>query len=138
MTSYVAPGHMLVQIVSLACWYPLSDTGCVSCRSFLLLSVFQIVDSRPSWILLSVLGELCSTSRIGDILPIHLNGLLSLNTLSYVYWLFLVCGFICFGMMGKNPLYGLSPHLFLFRFAPCLCSICISLLHHWLYLSSFQ
>ena len=44
-------GHTLVQIVSLAGWYPLSVTDRVPCRSFLLLSVLQIVDSRPSWIL---------------------------------------------------------------------------------------
>ena len=29
------------------------------CWSFLLISVLQIVDSQPLWILLSVLGELC-------------------------------------------------------------------------------
>ena len=89
-------GRTLVQIVSLACWYPLSNTCRVSCRSFPLLSVFQIVGSRPSWILLSVLGELRSTSRIANILPVYLNGVLDLNTLSSVYWLFLVCVFICF------------------------------------------
>ena len=32
-------GCTLVQIVSLACWYPLSVTDRVPCRSFLLLSV---------------------------------------------------------------------------------------------------
>ena len=63
-------GRTLVQIVSLACWYPLSVTDHVPCRSFLLLSVLQIVDSRPSWILVSVLRELCSTSRIADVLPV--------------------------------------------------------------------
>ena len=63
-------GRTLVQIVSLACWYPLSVLDRVPCRSFLLLSVLQIVDSRPSWILVSVLGELCSTSRIADVLPV--------------------------------------------------------------------
>ena len=47
---------------------PTSVTDRVLGRSFLLLSVLQIVDSRPSWILLLVLGELCSTSRIADIL----------------------------------------------------------------------
>ena len=62
-------GHTLVQIVNLACWYPLSVTDCVPCRSFLLLSVLQIVDSRPSWMLASVLGEICYTSRIADVLP---------------------------------------------------------------------
>ena len=90
-------GHMFVQMVSLACWYPLSFTDCVSSRSSLLLSVLQIVDSRPSWILVSVLGELHSTSRIANILPVYLSGLFGLNTLSCVYWLFLVCGFICLG-----------------------------------------
>ena len=89
-------GCMLVQIVSLPCWYPLSNTCCVSCRSFPLLSVLQIVDSRPSWILLSVLGEQCSTSRIADRLPVYPNGVLGLNTVSSIYWLFLVCGFIFF------------------------------------------
>ena len=49
---------------------PTSVTDHVPCRSFLLLSVLQIVDSQPSWILLSVLGELRSTSRIADILPV--------------------------------------------------------------------
>ena len=61
-------GHTLVQIVCLACWYSLSVTDRVPCRSFLLLSVLQIVDCPPLWILLSVLGELCSTSRIADVL----------------------------------------------------------------------
>ena len=90
-------GHTFVQMVSLACWYPLSFNDRVSSRSSLLLSVLQIVDSQLSWILVSVLGELHSTSRIADILLVYLNGLLGLNTLSYVYWLFLVCGFICLG-----------------------------------------
>ena len=85
---------MFVQMVSLACWYPLSFTDRVSGRSFLLLSVLRIVDSQPSWILVSVLGELCSTSRIANILPVCLMLLSSLNTLSCVYQLFLVCGFV--------------------------------------------
>ena len=38
-------GHTFVQMVSLVCWYPLSFTDHVSGRSFLLLSVLQIVDS---------------------------------------------------------------------------------------------
>ena len=90
-------GRMLVQIVSLVCWYPLSVLDCVPHRSFLLLSVLQIVDSRLSWILVSVLGELCSTSRIAIVLPVWWGELPGLNTRLYVYWLFLVWGFICFG-----------------------------------------
>ena len=90
-------GHTFVQMMSLVCWYPLSFTDRVSSRSSLLLSVLQIVDSRPSWILVSVLGELRSTSRIANILPVYLSGLFGLNTLSCVYQLFLVCGFICLG-----------------------------------------
>ena len=85
---------MFVQTVSLGCWYPLSYTDRVSGRSSLLLSVLQIVDSRPSWILVSVLGELHSTSRIADILPVCLRLSFGLNTLSCVYRLFLVCGFV--------------------------------------------
>ena len=85
---------MFVQTVSLACWYPLSFTDRVSGRSSLLLSVLQIVDSQPSRILVSVLGELRSTSRIADILPVCLRLSFGLNTLSCVYRLFLVCGFV--------------------------------------------
>ena len=88
-------------MVSLACWYPLSFTDRVSGRSSLLLSVLQIVDSRPSWILVSVLGELRLTSRIADILPVCIMLLFALNTLSCVYWLFLVCGFV-FLVDGKK------------------------------------
>ena len=90
-------------MVSLACWYPLSFTDRVSGRSSLLLSVLQIVDSRPSWILVSVLGELRSTSRITNILPVCLSLLFGLNSLFFVYQLFLVCGFI-FLVDGKSPL----------------------------------
>ena len=89
-------GHTFVQMVSLACWYPLSVTDCVSSRSFPLLSVLQIADSQPLWILVLVLGEPRSTSRIADVLPVYLSELLGLNTLFCVYWLFLVWGFICF------------------------------------------
>ena len=103
-------GRMLVQIVSLVCWYPLSNTDRVPCRSFLLLSVLQIVDSRPSWILLSVLGELCSTSRIANVLLILWGGPLSLNTLLHVYWLFLMWRFISFRWSKKFfPLVCCSP-----------------------------
>ena len=112
-------GHTFVQTVSLACWYPLSFTDHVSGRSSLLLSVLQIVDSRPSWILVSVLGELRSTSRIADILPVCLRLLFGLNTLSCVYQLFLVCGFV-FLVDGKKSLCPVSlPYLFLFWFASC-------------------
>ena len=38
-------GHTFVQMVSLACWYPLSVTDRVSSRSFPLLSVLPIADS---------------------------------------------------------------------------------------------
>ena len=100
-------GHTFVQTVSLVCWYPLSFTDRVSSRSSLLLSVLQIVDSRPSWILVSVLGELHSTSRIADILPVCLSLLFGLNTLSCVYQLFLVCGFI-FLVDGENPFSGFT------------------------------
>ena len=56
--------HDTVQVGNLVCWYPFSIPGHMPCWSFLLLSVLQIVDSRPSWILLSVLGELSSTTWI--------------------------------------------------------------------------
>ena len=56
---------------------------------FLLLSVLQIVDSQPSWILLSVLGELCSTTWIATSDVIW--GLLRLYTQCLVFRLFLVC-----------------------------------------------
>ena len=88
------PRSHVVQTVSLVCWYPLSFTDCVSGRSSLLLSVLKIVDSRPSWILVSVLGELRSTSRIADILPVCLSLSFGLSTLSCMYQLFLVCGFV--------------------------------------------
>ena len=94
-------------MVSLACWYPLSFTDCVSGRISLLLSVLQIVDSQPLWILVSVLGELRSTSRIADILPVCLSLSFGLNTLSCVYRLFLVCG-VVFLVDRKNPLSGFT------------------------------
>ena len=123
-------GHMFVQTVSLACWYPLSFTDRVSGRSSLLLSVLQIVDSRPSWILVSVLGELRSTSRIADILPVCLMLSFGLNTLSCVYRLFLVCGFV-FLVDGKKSFgicsySGLRP-VFKFLFHFCACWSCLYL-----------
>ena len=115
-------------MVSLVCWYPLSFIDRVSGRSSLLLSVLQIVDSRPSWILVSVLGELRSTSRIANILPVCLSLSFDLNTLSCVYWLFLVCGFV-FLVDGEKVLCPVSPpYLFLFWFASCFHSVFISLL----------
>ena len=83
--------HDAVQIENLACWYPFFFTDRVPCWSFLLLSVLQIVDSRPSWTVVSVLGELCSTTWIAVSnmmweLPI-------LYTCHPFYWLFLVCCF---------------------------------------------
>ena len=39
--------------------------------------------------------------------------------------------------MGKSPLSGLSPCLFLFWFVPCFYSIFVSLLYCWPYLSLF-
>ena len=128
--------HMFVQTVSLACWYPLSFTDHVSGRSSLLLSVFQIVDSRPSWILVSVLGELRSTSRIADILPICLRLSFGLNTLSCLYQLFLVCGFV-FLVDGKKSFVqfhcpicsysGLRPVFTQFLFHFCACWSCLYL-----------
>ena len=122
-----------VQTVSLACWYPLSFTDRVSSRSSLLLSVLQIVDSQPSWILVSVLGELCSTSRIADILPVCLSLSFGLNTLSCVYRLFLVCGLI-FLVDGKKSFVwfyrpicsysGLHPAFTQFLFHFCACWSC--------------
>ena len=50
---------------------------------------------------MSVLGELCSTSRIANILPVCLSLSFGLNTLSCVYHLFLVCGCI-FLVDGKK------------------------------------
>ena len=101
-------GDTFVQAVSRACWYPLSFTDRVSGRSSLLLSVLQVVDSRPSWILVLVLGELRSTSRIADILPVCLSLLFGLNTLSCVYRLFLVCWFI-FLVDGKKSFVRFHP-----------------------------
>ena len=122
--------------MSLACWYPLSFTDHVSGNSSLLLSVLQIVDSQPSWILVSVLGELCSTSRIADILPVCLSLSFGLNTLSCVYWLFLVCGFI-FLVDGKKSFVqfhcpicsysGLCPVFTLLLFHFCACWSCLYL-----------
>ena len=129
-------GHMFVQTVHLVCWYPLSFTDRVSGRSSLLLSVLQIVDSRPSWILVSVLGELRSTSRIADILPVCLSSSFGLNTLSCVYRLFLVCGFV-FLVDGKKSFVqchhpicsysGLCPVFTLFLFHFCACWSCLYL-----------
>ena len=124
---------MFVQTVSLACWYLLSFTDRVSGRSSLLLSVLQIVDSRPSWILVLVLGELRSTSRIANILPVCLRLLFGLNTLSCVYQLFLVCGFV-FLVDGKKSFVrfhhpicsysGLRPVFTRFLFHCCACWSC--------------
>ena len=123
-------------MVSLVCWYPLSFTDHVSGRSSLLLSVLQIVDSRPSWILVSVLGELCSTSRIADILPVCLSLSFGLNTLSCVYRLFLVCLFV-FLVDGKKSFVrchrpicsysGLRPVFTRFLFHFCACWSCLYL-----------
>ena len=123
-------------MVSLACWYPLSFTDRVSGRSSLLLSVLQIVDSRPSWILVSVLGELRSTSRIANILPVCLSLSFGLNTLSCVYRLFLVCGFV-FLVDGKKSFVwfhcpicsysGLRPVFTRFLFHFCACWSCLYL-----------
>ena len=128
--------HMFVQTVSLACWYPLSFTDRVSSRSSLLLSVLQVVDSRPSWILVSVLGELRSTSGIADILPVCLSLSFGLNTLSCVYRLFLVCGFV-FLVDGKKSFVrfhhpicsysGLRPVFTRFLFHFCACWSCLYL-----------
>ena len=129
-------GHTFVQTVSLACWYPLSFTDHVSGRSSLLLSVIKIVDSRPSWILVSVLGEPRSTSRIADILPVCLRLSFGLNTLSCVYQLFLVCGFV-FLVDGKKSFVqfhrpicsysGLRPVFTRFLFHFCACWSCLYL-----------
>ena len=129
-------GHMFVQTVSLACWYPLSFTDCVSGRSSLLLSVLQIVDSQPLWILVSVLGKLHSTSRIADILPVCLSLSFGLNTLSCVYRLFLVCGFV-YLVDGKKSFVrfyrpicsysGLCPVFTRFLFHFCACWLCLYL-----------
>ena len=100
-------GHTFVQMVSLVCWYPLSFTDPVSGRSSLLLSVLPIVDSRPSWILVSVLGELRSTSRIADILPVCLRLLFGLNTLPCVYRLFWCVGLFSW-LTRKSPLSGFT------------------------------
>ena len=56
--------HNAVQIGNLASWYQFSFTDRMPCWSFLLFSMLQIVDSRPSWTVVSVLGELCSTAWI--------------------------------------------------------------------------
>ena len=81
--------HDAVQVGDLSCWYPFSIPDCVLCWSFLLLSVLQIVDSRPSWILLSVLGELSSTTWIAT--SYVMWALLCLYTQCLVFWLSLVC-----------------------------------------------
>ena len=101
-----------------------------------MLSVLQIVDSQPSWILVSVLGELRSTSRIADILPVCLNLSFGLKTLSCVYRLFLVCGFI-FLVDGKKSFVrfhrpicsysGLCPVFTRFLFCFCACWSCLYL-----------
>ena len=105
----------------------------MSGRSSLLLSVLQIVDSQPSWILVSVLGELRSTSRIADILPVCLNLLFGLNTLSCVYCLFLVCGFVSLVDGKKSFVWfrrpicsysGLRPVFVRFSFYFCACWLC--------------
>ena len=128
--------HTFVQMVSLAYWYPLSFTDRVSGRSSLLLSVLQVVDSQPSWMLVSVLGELHSTSRIADILPVCLSLLFGLNALSCVYWLFLVCGFIFLVDRKKSfvrfhhPICsysGLCPVFTRFLFHFCACWSCLYL-----------
>ena len=89
-----------------------------------------------SWILVSVLGELRSTSRIADILPVCLSLSFGLNTLSCVYWLFLVCGFI-FLVDGKKSFVwfhrpicsysGLQPVFTRFSFHFCACWSCLYL-----------
>ena len=128
--------HMFVQTVSLACWYLLSFTDRVSGRSSLLLSVLPIVDSRPSWILVSVLGELHSTSRIANILPVCLRLSFGLNALSSVYRLFLVCGFVFLVDEKKSfvrfhcPICsysGLRPVFARFSFHFCACWSCLYL-----------
>ena len=101
-----------------------------------MLSVLQIVDSRPSWILVSVLGELRSTSRIADILPVCLSLSFGLNTLSCVYWLFLVCRFVVL-VDGKKSFvrfhrpicsyFGLRPVFTWFLFHFCVCWSCMYL-----------
>ena len=101
-----------------------------------MLSVLQIVDSQPSWILVSVLGELRSTSRIADILPVCLSLSFGLNTLSCVYRLFLVCGFV-FLVDGKKSFVqfhspicsysGLRPVFTRFFFHFCACWSCLYL-----------
>ena len=81
--------HDTVQVGNLVCWYQFSIPGRVPCWSFLLLSVLQIVDSRPLWILLSVLRELNSTTWIAasDVMW----ALLCLYTQCLVFLPFLVC-----------------------------------------------
>ena len=130
-------GHTFAQMVSLACWYPPSVTDRVSGRSSLLLSVLQIVDSRPLWILVSVLEELHSTFK---------DCRCPTGLFERVTWLKypVLCLLIIPGVqvhlswvVGESPLFGLSPCLFLVRFVSWLCSICVSLLHCWLCSSSF-
>ena len=126
--------HMFVQVVSLVCWYPLSFTDRVSSRSSLLL---QIVDSRPSWILVSVFRG--ATLNLKDWR--YPTGLFE-----WVVWLKypVLCILVIIGVSvhlswvnGKSPLSGLLPCLFLFWFVPCFYSIFVSLLYCWPYLSLF-
>ena len=106
--------HTFVQMVSLACWYPLSFTDRVSGRSFLLLSVLQIVDS--STIVDTGVSFRGATLNLKDCR--YPTGLFE-----WVVWLKypILCISVIAGVwvhlswvMGKSPLPGLSPCLFLF------------------------
>ena len=77
-----------------------------------MLSVLQIVDSLPSWILASVLGELCSNSRIADILPSLERRSLGFYTQLQVHLLFLVCWFVAFVWLLKSFNLAMCPGYF--------------------------
>ena len=74
------------------CYVGTHSPSLITCLwSFLLLSVLQILASSPSWIVVLVLGELCSTAWIA--VSNMLWRFPRLYTRRPFYWLFLVCCF---------------------------------------------